>query len=203
MPGTFRTYGEEIRPSLNLLRTWRSVVTDAADFAEPWEVEMLRIILKDMETAYSENRGRTGPLYTCSLSPEVDPIRDNAGRLLSYTKPILLLTDEFTVSAGDIFAAVMQDNQRAKLFGYRTAGAGGSTEQNPAGFYSESFAAVTPSLVVRPETRVAPGFPASRYIENSGVRPDIEYDYQTRDNLINNGRSFVEAFTKAALELVQ
>jgi len=202
MPGTFQTFGEEVRPSLARLQDWRFAAADAEEFAEPWETAIIKNILKDLETAYSENRGRTGTLHMCNLGPTVEPIRDNAGRLLAYTKPILLLTDEFTVSAGDIFAAIAQDNRRAKVFGFRTAGAGGSTERFQAGFYSEGFASVTPSLVVRPEIRGAAGFPATRYLENTGVRPDIEYDYQTRDNLINAGRDFVSAFTKAALELV-
>ena len=44
----------------------------------------------------------------------------------AYDKPLLVLTDEFSTSAGDVFPALLQDAGRGKLFGYRTAGAGGS-----------------------------------------------------------------------------
>ena len=57
-------------------------------------------------------------------------------------------------------------------------------------------------LTVRPKMQSAPGFPASRYIENVGVRPDIEYDFQTRENLLSNGTPFADALLKSAVALV-
>ena len=73
----------------------------------------------------------------------------------------------------------------AKLFGSRTAGAGGNTVNAAAGFYSEGAVSLSQMLMVRPKMQSVPGFPASRYVENIGVRPDIEYDFQTRENLIS------------------
>ncbi len=46
-------------------------------------------------------------------------------------------------------------------------------------------------------------FPAVPYVENIGVRPDIEADYMTKDNLLNRGRSFVSTFTGALVKLIQ
>jgi C-terminal processing protease CtpA/Prc len=107
--------------------------------------------------------------------------------------------DEFTISAGDIFAAMLQDNRRGPLVGTRTNGAGGSTSGWPVGIYSESTVSNTNSLV----TRIAPveveGYPTSHYIENIGAHADIPLDYMTRDNLLNQGRPFVEAFTAAVV----
>jgi len=37
-------------------------------------------------------------------------------------------------------------------------------------------------------------FPLTRYVENVGVRPDIESDYMTRENLERSGGAFVDAF---------
>jgi C-terminal processing protease CtpA/Prc len=122
--------------------------------------------------------------------------------VLAYDKPILLLTDEFSTSAADSFAAVLQDSGVARLFGYRTAGGGGNVVNSTAGFFSEGSVSLSQMLTVRPSVRAAPGFPASRYIENVGVRPDIEYDYQTRENLLQNGAPFVDGFLKAAAALV-
>lgn len=198
----YQTVGVEIRPNLDLIREFEFYQQDAADFGEPWEAALYEKFAGDLRTAYSENRGRTGTLPLCGPSLDLTPAADRTGAVLAYTKPILLLTDEFSVSAADSFAAVLQDAGAAKLFGYRTAGAGGNTVSTPAGFFSEGSAAVTQMLTVRPSLQTAPGFPASRYIENVGVRPDIEYDYQTRQNLTGNGAPFVDAFLKAAAALV-
>jgi hypothetical protein len=198
----FQTIGMEIRPNLELIRAFEFSVLDAQDFGEEWEVNLYTALLKDMQTAYSENRGRTGPLPLCGPGLDIEPAKDRTGASLAYNKPILLLTDEFSTSAADTFAAVMQDAGAAKLFGYRTSGAGGNTQDFGAGFFSEGNASVTQMMTVRPKMHAAPGFPASRYVENVGVQPDIEYDYQTRENLVGNGAPFVDAFLKAALELV-
>jgi hypothetical protein len=202
IPKPFTTTGVEIRPNLELVREWETYYFDALDFGEDWEVAVYGSLLKDIRTAYAENRGRTGTIPLCSAGLELDPLRDRTGGLLAYDKPILLLTDEFSTSAADSFAAVLQDSGVAKLFGYRTAGAGGNVVSTPAGFFSEGGVSVSQMLTVRPSVQSAPGFPASRYIENVGVRPDIEYDYQTRENLLRNGAPFVEAFLKAAAGLV-
>src|SRR5262249_29806465 len=54
------------------------------------------------------------------------PARDAAGNNLAFTKPILLLTDNFTGSAAEFFSATLQDNGRAFVYGTRTSGGGGS-----------------------------------------------------------------------------
>jgi C-terminal processing protease CtpA/Prc len=110
--------------------------------------------------------------------------------------------DEFSTSAGDIFAAMAQDNGIAKLYGYRTAGAGGTVTESPVGFYSEGGARTTVSLVTRARAYTAPGYPTTSYIENIGVQPDIPADYMTRDNLMNRGTAFVEGFSRAMVGLI-
>jgi C-terminal processing protease CtpA/Prc len=103
-----------------------------------------------------------------------------------------------------MFAAVFQDAARGPVVGWRTAGAGGSVEEIPnVGFYSEGAASVTQSMLTRARVLATPGFPASHYIENVGVHPDIVLDYMTMDNLLQNGRPFVEAFTAKLVELIQ
>ena len=51
---------------------------------------------------------------------------DRNGNVLAYQQPILLLTDEFSISSAEIFAALFQDAKRGPILGWRTAGAGGS-----------------------------------------------------------------------------
>jgi C-terminal processing protease CtpA/Prc len=103
-----------------------------------------------------------------------------------------------TASAGDAFAATIQDNARGPLFGWRTMGAGGGNVEGwLAGSYSLGGATVTEMLMHRPFFIVTPEFPPAPYVENIGVRPDIQVDYMTIDNLTQQGKPFVDAFVAA------
>ena len=90
-----------------------------------------------------------------------------------YTKPILVLVNETDFSAGDFFPAILQDNGRAKIFGVRTAGAGGGVKSvefpNQVGIAGLSY---TWTIAERPN-----GQP----IENLGVTPDIAYQITADD----------------------
>ena len=200
MPRPFQSWGMEIRPNIELLNSYSQAIEFAReDQAEDWEIALLETTYNQINLAYSENRGRTGPVPICGLGFDELPATDQNGRPRYYSKPILLLTDEFSTSAADIFAAMFQDNARGPVFGYRTSGAGGSVTPDPirAGFYSEGYATVTQSLITRGAPVVTPDFPVTYYIENVGVRPDIKYDYMTRQNLLEKGKPFVDAFTAA------
>jgi hypothetical protein len=61
---------------------------------------------------------------------------------------------------------------------------------------------VTQALMVRPKAIATPEFPTTRYIENVGVRPDIELDYMTRENLTQRGQPFLEAVTRLILDRI-
>ncbi len=147
--------------------------------------------------AWSNQRGLTGPIPACYFDLPVSATAN------SYKKPLIVLVDDFSTSAADIFAAIMQDNLRGKLVGYRTAGAGGAVEDLKAGQFSEAETTNTKSLIMRAREYQYPGFPKSFFIENVGVRPDIELDYQTKDNLMNSGRPFVSAFTRIILDQIK
>ena len=96
---------------------------------------------------------------------------------------MIVLIDEFSISAADIFPSMIQDNARAPLVGMRTSGGGGSVSGWPTGFYSESYRHDTNTLVVRKNPIVTADLPTAPYVENIGARPDIPLDYMTRDNL--------------------
>jgi len=145
-------------------------------------------LLQEFRAAYQANR-LTNPVSLCDLTPDRAPFP------IAYSRPILLLVDEFSTSGADDFAALFQDNQRGKLFGYRTNGAGGSVLGYSAGLYSEGGAAyVTNSMMYRPNSIAAAGYPATHYIENVGVRPDILFDYMRPETLAQSGQPFVDAF---------
>lgn len=151
-------------------------------------LDLLEAMLEEFRAAYFANR-LTEPLSLCSVTE----LRGPAQRV--YTKPALLLVDEFSTSGADDFAAMFQDNGRGRLFGYRTNGAGGSVVSAVAGVYSEGGAArVTESLMYRLNAASVEGFPSSHYIENVGVHPDIVFDYMRPEVLEGSGALFVEAF---------
>ena len=58
-------------------------------------------------------------------------------------------------------------------------------------------------MLLRRAPVVTPDFPATALIENVGVRPDVEIDYMTKDNLLKNGRPFVDLFTKVITAEIQ
>jgi hypothetical protein len=69
--------------------------------------------------------------------------------------------------------------------------------------YSEGTARVTESIGVRNHNIFSPGFPAAPFIENIGVVPEVQADYQTRDNLPNGGQTFVAGFSNLILKLIR
>jgi hypothetical protein len=82
-------------------------------------------------------------------------------------------------------------------------GAGGNVVSYQSGSYSELGFSVTQSLMHRQQPGAVPGYPASSYVENVGVHPEIEEEYMTRDNLVNGGRPYVEVFTRAMVEHIR
>jgi hypothetical protein len=205
VPYRFRGIGQEIRVTQDWILGISEEIAQSSQFGfDALTVDQLNALLGDLQTAYVQNRGLTDPVPLCSTYFERDPATNMNGDSIAYTKPIVLLTDEFTTSAAEIFASEFQDAQRGPLFGYRTAGAGG-TVAGPyfSGYYSESLATVTQSILVRTNHITTPDFPITDMIENVGVRPDITLDYMTGDNLTNHGKTFVNGFTAAIMALLQ
>jgi C-terminal processing protease CtpA/Prc len=220
-PGGYGCYAEDLmsrlatKPFWDLVAEFRPTIFDVQGFvdstqaaidagADQWEIDLNLAYQKEVQTAFSQDGGMTGPLPVCGLSLFRDPNTGTTGKLAIYDKPVTLLTDEFTTSSGDIFAAMFQDAQRGQIFGYRTSGAGGAILEYPiVGFFSEGSATVTDLLIIRQNPISEPGYPTAPYIENIGVWPDITYDYMTLDNLLQSGRPYVSAFTTAVLNTVQ
>jgi len=201
MPTRFRTIGFEVRATSEWVARASSLLEAArARGGEAWEIALLENIKNQVEEANASLRGRTGPIPLDSPAIDREPLVDNRGRVVAYTKPLMVLIDELSASGGDAFPATIQDNRRGILFGYRTMGAGGTVAPWDAGPYSEGSTSVTLSLMNRGRDIVTPEYPAAPYVENIGVRPDIEADYMTRDNLLREGRPFVDSFVAAMVE---
>ena len=193
--------GFELRATLaRITNLSNQIASLRAQQSPTWVIQLFERVLADVKTAYSENRGLTGPLPLDRPYLEIYPAVDAAFRPNVYTKPMIILIDEFSVSTADLFPAVLQDAGRAKLVGYRTGGLGGTNGSFYSGVYSETSTGVTFGLMVRPKAITADGFPTTQYIENVGVRPDIELDYMTTANLLQFGAPFVQEFTRILLE---
>lgn len=197
IPQPFRTLAFQIRATNSWIVSFSSSLTSArAQGAPPEVISQLEAILKELQEANARERGMTAPLPLCALSLDVQPARDRQGNVLAYTKPAMVLADDFSASGGDAFAAIFQDNRRGPVLGFRTMGAGGSVVSfTDVGVFGEGATRVTVSLMNRKEPVLTDDFRAVPYVENVGVRPDIPVDYMIRENLMNGGRSFVESFT--------
>ncbi len=92
---------------------------------------------------------------------------------IQYTKPKLVLVNELDFSCGDFFPAMIQDNDIAKIFGKKTAGAGGYVK----GYTSNSRFGVAGYSLTGSIGYRFDGSP----IENNGVTPDLPYDLTAKD----------------------
>jgi hypothetical protein len=203
VPYPFFFFGEEIRVTLDRINSIAAALEAARRAGQTELVEIYTAWLEELERAYREKGSLTNPLPACSTRMHGNmPARDAQGNVLAYTKPLILLVDDFTISAGDIFSAMLQDNRRGALVGTRTNGAGGSISGWPAGIYSESTATNTNTLVTRIGPVEVEGYPRAHYIENIGAHADIHLDYMTRENLLTGGRPFVEAFTDIVVQQI-
>ena len=203
-PSPWNSVAFEIRATSEWVIEISSALEDAkASGAPPSIIIVLEGLKNAIRQANHEFRGRTGPIPLDDVSIQRYPATDSRGNLLAYTKPLMVLVDELSASGGDYFPATIQDNARGPLFGFRTMGAGGNVEDWEAGSYSQGITRVTESLMSRNIDVVTPDFPVTRFVENVGVRPEIEYDYMTREDLMQGGAPYVDAFLQAMTSHIQ
>lgn len=90
-----------------------------------------------------------------------------------YSKPILVLVNELSISAAEFFPAILQDNKRATIMGAKTSGAGGFVlKANFPNLFGLKDFRYTGSIALRKK-----GDP----IENLGVSPDVLYKISEED----------------------
>ena len=111
---------------------------------------------------------------------------------LRYSKPMIILVDEMSSSAGEMFPAFLQGAGRAKILGARTAGMGGSVADSALLPFSQVRTVVTSALILRPD-----GVP----IENNGVVPDIPYQIKAQD-FVTGLKKYRKFYTEKLLDLL-
>ncbi len=204
MPTTWRSIAFEVRATSGWVASISSALESAKSQGAPQATIDLYQAIKDAIVAANRaKRGRTIPIPLDDVVIDRNPAKDSTGKIIAYDKPILVLVDELSASGGDAFAATIQDNARGPLFGWRTMGAGGNVVNWEAGSYSLGSIRVTQSLMNRKNPVVTSDYPTAPYVENIGVRPEIQVDYMTRDNLTQNGKPFVDAFVAAMVDTIQ
>jgi C-terminal processing protease CtpA/Prc len=168
------------------------------------QVEHIEMQVGEYEETLRSGRARTRPIPVCGPELRRAGAMDRlTGESTAYDKPVIVVVDEFSASAAEMFAAVLQDSGRALIAGKRTAGAGGSVFRTQAGVYGESEVNITWALGIRSKEIVSGDLPTAPYIENIGVRPSAEIEIMTRDNLTGLGRSFRERLLAIASEHIQ
>ncbi|HZU24603.1 MAG TPA: S41 family peptidase [Bryobacteraceae bacterium] len=204
IPTRFQSLGQQIRVTWEWLFGFEQDLQYAQQFGAPQaDIDSLKQVVSAAQKAYAENRGFTTTLPLCGDSETIEPATDSkTNKVIAYTKPILLLTDNGSASAAELFAAILQDNKRSTQFGMRTMGAGGAVVNELAGVYMDASVNLPESILIRSHNVEAPGLPAAPYVENIGVIPDSSFDYQTLDNLQKQGKPFVDAFTAAVVNLI-
>ncbi len=194
----FQSLGLEIRVTWDILFGFMQDVSDAQSAeASQTDIDQLQAVSNAAATAYKQNRGFTDPMPICGMSQTLTPATDSSNALIGYAKPILILTDDMSASAAELFAAIMQDNKRSTQYGTRTNGAGGTVETGPFAVYMDAAVSLPWSILARNHNVTETGYPTAPYIENIGVWPDQQADFMTMDNLVNNGKPFVDGFTEA------
>ena len=204
IPKSFRGLAEEVRATLQWQVAFSESLTEAElEGAQQWVIASYAAHLASVKAALAQNRGNTGSMPICGPTATTLPATDSKGNNLAYTKPIMVLVDNFTGSAAEVFAMFLQDTKRATLFGTRTSGGGGNVVSFNAGAYSEGFARVTEGLITRAAPVQTPGFPLLPSYDGVGLYPDIVQDYMTAANLASGGQPFVAAAEQAIGTLIQ
>ncbi len=207
MSQNFHPIGYQIRATYEYLQMYGERLSAAKSSGNQALIDQYQAGFDALQSAYDGSQRLTSTVPYCTGNFDRPPARDSNGTAIGYSKPMIMLIDEFSESTADSVPAMIQDNARGLLVGWRTNGMGGSNSQNiqrfQVGAYSEGDTGVTLSLMVRAAPIATDDFGMTAYIENVGVRPDVQIDYMTQDNLVNGGRTFVQAFTNVIVQQIQ
>jgi|GEM_PF-5876425 len=110
-----------------------------------------------------------------------------------YTKPILIITDERTMSSAEFFTAILVDNGRASTIGIGQSTAGGGGTVRDVSFpnsYGIHHLTLTDSIAIRPN---------GQWIEEIGVPAQSRYQESAAD-LLNSYQGFKDLVLNKLME---
>jgi hypothetical protein len=192
IPYPFQATGFALRPFwTRVLGFYNSLQAARASNAPFDVVQQYEQDYNEMLSANQAGRLVTKPLPLCSSGLTRTPATDQFGNNVAYTKPLVMLIDEFSTSTADSVPSMIQDAHRGLLYGFRSNGAGGNNTSFDTGSYSEGVTGMTLALQVRSTAIATADYPTSNLIENIGVRPDFEDNYMTKDNLLQSGLPYL------------
>jgi hypothetical protein len=126
-----------------------------------------------IDTAYSTRKALSAPLPFFRVSPILQP--DAA----HWTKPVMMLTDELSVSCADFVPLVLKANGAATLFGQTTMGGGGNVEE--VATLTNTRARLSLSRGLGTVFDPTGAYPEATVIEDNGVAPDVSYAHTLAD----------------------
>jgi hypothetical protein len=98
--------------------------TAEANHADAATLAFYRNMYEQVEAANKQGTDLSPPFPAIGITDLRQPARNAQGSVIAYTKPMMLLTDDVSISGADAFAAMFQDNRRGINFGVRTNAAG-------------------------------------------------------------------------------
>jgi len=192
-------------------RTWISAYIGAANASDAVEQPIWVKRTQSVETAYDVGNWLApfAPITGSYQGPTVPRTAElDAGTemlsphpLVHWNKPVVVLHDELSGSAGDAFPAILQNAHIATTFGARTMGLGGTVEQVLTLPYSRAELRLTRGLNAPFHPEGTPG--AVALIENNGVTPDHPYAHTIEDfrgGFVAFATAFSEVASKATRE---
>ncbi|WP_372353400.1 S41 family peptidase [Rhizobium sp. BT-175] len=141
-----------------------------ADRPTPYEVRWSKFVLQHAERGKGVLSDPT-PLFGIA---EIEPAP------YAYSKPIFILSNALTFSAGEFLAAILKDNGRAILLGENTAGAGGCARSFEMTGLFNARISMTWTVAWRRNGLA---------IENTGIAPDVHIAY-TREDIVEDYARF-------------
>jgi hypothetical protein len=126
-----------------------------------------------VDAAYGSGGGLTEPVPFFGVSPwrEPDPAH--------WTKPVVMLADELSVSCADFVPLVARANGMVTLFGQTTMGGGGNVER--VATLTNTQTTLSISRGVGTVFDASGAYPEADVIEDNGVSPDVAYGHTLAD----------------------
>jgi C-terminal processing protease CtpA/Prc len=157
-------------------RLWVLGYANAADSVRAKQPDAAALLMSEAATvdqAYSAHKSLTDPMPIFDAPTTLDP--DPA----HWSKPLLVLVDELSVSCGDFLPALVKWNHMAPLFGQTTMGGGGNVEEVATLTNTRWTLNLSRGLGTVFDSTGA--YPDERFVEDNGVKPDVTYSHTLAD----------------------